>query len=514
MRKPVNTPINLVLLVALVATVAWSAAVPTYRAGSAHDAKALGAYVIGDDVSAEALAALAVDPAVEVPCVAGVAGPYPCSNVDLLGLVPLAQLGGAAGNDSWGYTAPDGTELALMGTGRSVAFVDVTDPVNPAVIGILPTASGDTQEADGAVWRDMKVNNGHAYIVSERGGGLQVVDLDALIANPTAGGTISADVTFEGASSGPFSLDGFHNLVINTDTDMLYLVGVDSHNGRGMILVDISEPKNPQIAGDFEHDYTIHDAQCVIYQGPDADYNGDYVHPTEGDLDADGDPTNGRQAEICFTFDEDVVNFVDVTDPAEAYIINTIAHNDGIVRNGAGSPGTENTVTGVYAHQGWLTDGHGFLLYNDELDELNTRVGALTGGTNTYYVEIADLDATDADGTYNGADVHVWVHPTSLATDHNMYVKGDLLFQANYTEGIRVLEIDEDALRAGEGFTEVGFFDVDPGVNAPGFAGTWNVFPFLESGTIIASSLDEGMYTLRFNDPREDATGVATDLGL
>ncbi len=489
MRRP-----NAKLVALLAVAVAWTT-VPNYVSESTRDIKTVMSRHLADDVSAEALVALeAAAPGVGVPCTAGFAGPYTCENVDLEGLVPLAQLGGAAGNDSWGWTSADGQDIAMMGTGRNVAFVDVTDPTTPTVIGLLPTPDGDTTEADGAIWRDMKVVNDHAFIVSERGGGVQVVDLNALAANPLGPtGIVEPVTTYKGLPSGVYHLDGFHNIVANDETDTIYLVGVDSHNQGGMIFLDVADPAKPTIAGRFSHGLTIHDAQCTIYRGPDADYNGNYAGP-----DMDGDADNGSQAELCFTFDEDEINIVDVSDKKNPTVVNTI---DYTALNGAGTPGADNAVTGFYAHQGWLTQHHDFLIFNDELDELNTRVGALTGGTTTYWVELADLDAKDDDGRFNGAPVQHHKHDT-LATDHNLYVKGDLIFEANYTAGLRVLRYPEEGLRNGE-LTEVGFFDVDPGVDSAGFAGAWNVYPFFESGTILVSSLDEGLYTLRFNDPAE-----------
>ena len=58
----------------------------------------------------------------------------------------------------------DGKEYALMGLGNGTAFVDITDPVNPIYLGKLPT------HTDSSTWRDIKVYNDHAFIVSEAGG--------------------------------------------------------------------------------------------------------------------------------------------------------------------------------------------------------------------------------------------------------------------------------------------------------------------------------------------------------
>ena len=74
------------------------------------------------------------------PCVDGQADGYPCHNVDLEEFMPLAEIGGGAGNDLWGWTDPEtGHEYALMGRSTGTSFVDVTDPENPIYLGDLPT---------------------------------------------------------------------------------------------------------------------------------------------------------------------------------------------------------------------------------------------------------------------------------------------------------------------------------------------------------------------------------------
>ena len=65
------------------------------------------------------------------PCIDGMAGGFPCSNVDLLEHMPLSTIGGGNGNDIWGWTDPlTGNEYALMGRTNGTAFVDITDPEN------------------------------------------------------------------------------------------------------------------------------------------------------------------------------------------------------------------------------------------------------------------------------------------------------------------------------------------------------------------------------------------------
>ena len=78
---------------------------------------------------------------------------------------------GARGNDIWGWHDGD-QDYAIVGLTTGSSFVRITDPENPEVLGFLPTHTSSS------TWRDMKVINDHAFIVSEAlGHGMQVSDL-------------------------------------------------------------------------------------------------------------------------------------------------------------------------------------------------------------------------------------------------------------------------------------------------------------------------------------------------
>ena len=447
--------INVLLVVLLVFNVAWVSASELLTSEEPRDLKAEFAFSGMGDAYAEAAPLLAQAP--ELPCTSGFAGPYNCANVDLLSIVPLAAMNGAAGNDSWGWTDPEtGAEIAIMGTGFGTAFIDVTDPTDPQILGTVGQAGGATQRTGttgGVLWRDVKVDNDHAYIVSERGGGMQVVDLTqlrGLSANPARNLEVKATYTGEGFNSA-------HNIAINEDTDTAFLVGGNFEGGLHM--VDISDPANPTFAGAFAEDGYTHDVQCVLYTGPDPDYNG----------------TNGGQRELCFASNEDSLTIVDVTDRANPVMVNRTEYD-----------------TAAYTHQGWLTPDQRFFVFNDEGDES----GGDVANTTTYMIELEDLDVA-----YTSDDVKTYEHPTK-SVDHNLYIKGDLIFEANYNAGLRVLRYTAEGLRNGE-LEEVGYFDVDPGLDVNQYGGAWNVYPYFESGTIIVSTLDEGLMVMRFNDPAQ-----------
>jgi choice-of-anchor B domain-containing protein len=85
---------------------------------------------------------------------------------------------------------------------------------------------------------------------------------------------------------------------------------------------------------------------------------------------------------------------------------------------------------------------------------------------------------------------------TTAASDHNLFVKGDLMYQANYRAGLRILSIRDRANPK-----EVAYFDTAPyHPNTPGFNGAWHVYPFFRSGAIIVSSIEQGFFIVKTAD--------------
>jgi choice-of-anchor B domain-containing protein len=369
-------------------------------------------------------------------CDGGLADAYPCSNVDLMAFLPLAQIGGGNGNDIWGWTDPvTGNEFAIMGLTNGTAFVDISDPVNPVYYGHLPPPAGVSSSS----WRDIKVYADHAYIGSEAlGSGLQVFDLTILRGGPSLEDGFTETAHYTGFSTS-------HNIVINPESGFAFAVG--TNNGacsRGIHFVDLLDPANPQSAGCFGDDGYTHDAQCVNYAGPDLEHQG---------------------KEICFAYNEDTLTIVDVTNKASPVQLS---------RTGYANRG--------YSHQGWLTEDHTHLLLDDELDERN--VAAVTN-TRTLIWDVQDLDNPDYFADYIG--------PTT-AIDHNQYVVGDYSYQANYRSGLRILDISDIA---NGNLTEVGFFDIYPSSDSASFNGAWSVYPFFESGNVVVSGIEQGLFILR-----------------
>ena len=377
-------------------------------------------------------------------CTDGMADIFPCSNVDLVAHMQLADIGGGAGNDMWGWVDPQtAVEYALVGRSNGTAFVDLSDPENPVYVGNLPTHTGTSS------WRDIKVFEDHAFIVSDSNGahGMQVFDLGQL--------RDAVDLPVEFGESAHY--DGFgsaHNLAINEESGYAYAVGSTTCSG-GLHMVDISNPLAPSFAGCFSADGYTHDVQCVDYTGPDNDHQG---------------------KEICFAANEDTLTIIDVTAKATPVQLS---------RTGYTGHG--------YTHQGWLTGDQTYYIHDDELDELfnghNTR---------TYVWDVSDLDAP----ALNGFHQH-----SGPAIDHNQYVHGSHTFQANYQQGLRIMRVDDPASAS---LSEVGFFDTYPEADGAEFNGAWSNYPFFASGIVLVSDINRGLFILR---PTQLATCHGLTLG-
>ncbi len=361
------------------------------------------------------------------------AGIYPCDNVDLMSTISLSELGGVQNmNDIWGWTDSDsGREFALIGMRNGTSFVEVTDPVNPLVIGSLATATTNS------LWRDVKVFNDYAFVVSEAGGhGMQVFDLAELLIDYD-----EYPVVFE--QSAYYDLFGrAHNIAINEASGYAYGIGTSTFSG-GLHFVDISDPLNPQVAGGFGADGYTHDAQIVNYTGPDGDY---------------------FEREIAFCCNEDAVTIVDVTDKTDPVQISTLGYD-----------------FSAYTHQGWLTEDENFFIFNDEIDETS----GFTPTTKTLIMDVRDLD---------NPVLHYEYLSSSTAIDHNLYTKGSLCYQSNYRSGLRILDIGNVFEQE---ISTLGFFDSQPMDDFQDYSGTWSNYAYFPSGTVIMSDMYTDFFILR-----------------
>jgi choice-of-anchor B domain-containing protein len=137
----------------------------------------------------------------------------------------------------------------------------------------------------------------------------------------------------------------------------------------------------------------------------------------------------------------------------------------------------------AYMHQGWLTQDHRYFFMDDESD---VNRGLVTT-TRTLVWDVSDLENP------NLALSHMGSLP---AAAHNLYIKDNLMYQANYRYGLQIVDVS-DPLKP----VEVGHFDTSPHHDGPSWGGAWSNYPFFPSGTIIVTSMQEGLFVLRRRPP-------------
>jgi len=404
-----------------------------------------GSRVISDYKGLEPITGGAID------CVDGMAGRFTCENVDLLSFLPLNALGGGRGNmtnDVWGWTDPESDkDYALVGFDDATVFIDVTDPINPVYVGRLPK----TESAPSASWRDIKIDENYAYIVADAAPthGVQIFNLEHLREYAGTPMTFEVDAHYDNVSAA-------HNIVINEDSAFAYVVGANSGGetcGGGLHMINIEDPTHPSFAGCFADVSTgiqgtgySHDAQCVIYHGPDSQYDGH---------------------EICIGSNETAISVADVTDKRNPVAL-----------------GAATYPNVAYSHQGWFTEDHKYFYMNDEGDEAS----GLVAGTRTLVWDLQELEDPILVAEYISDNPSI---------DHNLYIKGDLMFQSNYDSGLRILDVSDR-----ENIRQVAWFDTVPwGEDGAGFLGTWSNYPYFDSGIVVVTSMNEGVFIVK---PKED----------
>lgn len=310
-----------------------------------------------------------------------------------------------------GY-AKDGKEYALLGASKGMIIMDVTNPDKPTQIIQIPGPDN--------LWKEIKVYQHYAYVTSEGGGGLQIVDMSQL---PNKDAVPYKSYTGDGALSG--TLGRIHALHIDVPKGVVYCYGASGTLTNGAIMLDIkTDPWNPRYLGIVNKDY-IHDG----FAENDTLYAG---HIYRGDM------------EIWYTGNK--------SNPV--------------------SLGRVKTPT-AFTHNVWLSNNHKYAFTTDENN--NSVLGAYDISDPT---DIKLLDKI-AHNVGSGAVIH------------NTHILNDYAVSSYYTEGVTIHDVHRP-----DNLVEVAHYDTyDLPIN-PGspFEGAWGVYPFLPSGNLVISNIDEGLY--------------------
>ena len=149
--------------------------------------------------------------------------------------LPHVELGGdtVGGSDCWGWTGPDGTEYAIMGTYTGTSYVRASD------LAVLDEVAGPSG-GDSYFHRDMVTYQNYCYVVNTMTGsgtGMQIIDLSYLPDSVHLVTTITGTGSFWNQS---------HNMWIDTAMGYAYLV---DHWYAGVRILDLTDPVSPVEVG-------------------------------------------------------------------------------------------------------------------------------------------------------------------------------------------------------------------------------------------------------------------------
>lgn len=395
------------------------------------------------------------------PCVNGRAGEFKCNNVDLYSFKSHAQLGSATGegSSSWGWEHA-GRDFGIIAQSDGAAFIEILPTGEIDYLGRLPK----TDAAAVSIWREIRVSGNIAVIGSEATNHhIQFFDLTKLLKIKPEEKPKTFDSNNDASLFRGLPVGRTHNVVANPDFPYVVSVGSfprTSQFAAGLVFIDIRDPANPKLLGYQAEDGYVHDAQCLLYRGPDTRFQG---------------------KDICYGYNEDTLTIYDVTNKANSTIISRTGYD------GAS-----------YTHQGWVLDPNdqSYLVLDDELDERNKAGLAKDGFPITYIWDIRDLTKPVLTGHYKSSVKGI---------DHNQYVANGKSYQSNYGAGLRILDISSIPRDpTGRSVREVGYIDIYPeDDNAEGggnvaYAGSWSSYPLYKSGWILVNTIERGAYVVKY----------------
>lgn len=305
----------------------------------------------------------------------------------------------------WGYVDSQNNEYALVGTSIGLSIVDVTDPSNPVEVFTIPGAN--------SIWREVRTYGNFAYVTTEGGGGLTIVDLSNLpdsinYQNWTGNGVINGQ------------LNKIHALHI--DNGFIYLYGSNLANG-GAIVADLADPWNPNYAGQYNTNY-IHDG----FVRNDTLY-GSHIY--------------GGYFSV-----------IDFTNKAIPVVLET--------------QDTPNN----YTHNTWLSEDSKTIFTTDEQNN-----SFLTSYDISNISDINELSRAQS-------------NPGSNSMVHNTYILNGYAVTSWYKDGVVIVDGNRP-----QNLVIVGNYDTSP-LSGSGSNGAWGVYPYLPSGNVLVSDMEEGLFVL------------------
>lgn len=132
-----------------------------------------------------------------------------------------------------------------------------------------------------------------------------------------------------------------------------------------------------------------------------------------------------------------------------------------------------------FTHNCWLSDDGQTVYTTDE-----------KGGSYVAAYDVSDLENISELDRYQSS-------PGKGVIPHNTFVLGNYLFTSYYKDGVTLVDATNPS-----SLVEVGNYDTSPFISEDGFAGCWGVYPYLPSGNILVTDIEEGLFILGANYTR------------
>lgn len=358
--------------------------------------------------------------------------------------------------DFWVFEGRDGRDYALTGAKRSDGYGFVWDVTDPGAI-----VKTDSIQVDARSVNDMKVSPDARYATMTREGasnrrnGVVILDL----ADP-AHPKIASEVTEYGLTG------GVHN-AFPTENHVFALA-----NGDKYVILDVTDIYQPRYVGEYNHpDSRLHDVWVMDGLAYSAEWENGLVVVDVGDGRWGGSladpvfvssypvPTGGTHAVFPYVSESTGKHYVFVGDE--------IMNRRGLAWEGPGA-------------------GRGSYQIPYDPDTGMNGVPLATQG----YIQI--IDFSDPENPEMVARYEVPEYGT-----HNIWVEDDVLYQAYYEGGLRVVDVSGELM--GNLYTqgrEIAVFKpYDPAGYIPNSPMTWSAMPF--KGRVFFSDTNSGLWSAR-----------------
>ncbi|MEM7415434.1 MAG: Ig-like domain-containing protein [Gemmatimonadota bacterium] len=355
-------------------------------------------------------------------------------------------------SDLWVFEGVDGRDYAVTGTWAASGwayFWDVTDPTN-----IVKT---DSVQIDARTVNDVKVSPDGRYAAlsregaSDRRNGVVLLDMSDP-AHPVIASTFDSN----GVTG------GVHNMFATDD----YLFALAA--GDKYVIIDVTDLANPRYVSEYNHpDSRIHDVWVHDGIAYSSEWQTGVVVVDVG---------NGRWGGT-------------IADPV---FVTAVPYPVGATH--AAFPYLQEETGKFYLFLGdeiggaaggaWAGEGNDNLPYNPETGEGGVQ-GRMAG-----YLHV--IDFTDPE---NPRDVARYEVPEAGA--HNLWVEDDVLYQAYYKGGLRVVDVSGELMgNLGQQGREIAVYKPqDPGGFLPNQVSVWGPQPY--KGHIFFSDMNSGLWAAK-----------------